>query len=131
MIITNKQIQHMINEEFDRAINERKKTLLKERFRGNAELHGMEAYDLIRFGKAYAKMGNAVQEQLDKLLDDPDSNCNSGAVEMMKENLGGANEEIDAAIAMWEKVRHGGSEDDDELGDDELPPPFPRETRHR
>jgi hypothetical protein len=100
---------------------------LDERRRGGGgALFEIEAYELLEFAKAYAAMGNAVQEQLDTILDgnerDFPSMTNSNAIKMIEDDLGGMNEEIDDAIQAyndwWEsKGKMGDDEDEDEEDD--------------
>lgn len=78
------------------------------------DLNGVSAEALLAFAKAYRSMGDAVTEQLWKLMDDPDANLNSNAVELIKQTLGGCNEEIDQAIAAWEEHRGGEFDPEDD-----------------
>lgn len=122
MIVTKQQLQQLIDEEFSRALEKRKQRLseARGRFHGSQELREMEAYELLEFAKAYAGLGNAVQDQLHDIMDDPQSDVNPNAIDLIKERLGGANEEIDSAIQAYEEYQTGepGGERDDEDEDD-------------
>lgn len=118
MIVTKKVLQQLIDEEFSRALEKRKKHL-SERIHPtyHQELNECSAEALLEFAKAYRSMGDAVAEQLLKLLDDPLANINPNAVDEMKRALGGVNQEIDIAIESWERsYRSDEPEDDGTLG---------------
>lgn len=117
MIVTKQQLQQLIDEEFSRAIEKRRLAEARGRFHGSQELREMEAYELLEFAKAYASLGNAVQDQLHDIMDDPQSDVNPNAIDLIKERLGGANEEIDYAIQAYEEYQTGnpgGEEDEDD-----------------
>lgn len=126
MIVTKQQLQQLIDEEFSRALERRKKRLT-ERFHGggSGEMYEMDAVELIEFAKAYAALGDAVTEQLDTILDgnerDFPAQTNSNAIKMIEDELGGINEEIDTAIQAyndwWESKGKMGDEDEDEEDD--------------
>lgn len=104
MRITRNQLQDLINEEISRS-------LLKSQNRRLIEAHGthmggglydIDASALIDFAEAYVALGGAVQEQLKELLDmQEEASCNPNAVELMREELYGQNQEIDTAIDVW------------------------------
>lgn len=81
----------------------------------------LDVTDLLDFAKRYNDLGEAVQEQLDSLLDGNQDNwhddINPNAVKLLKEHLGGFHPDIDDAIqnyADWLKA-----EDDSETENDE------------
>lgn len=115
MIVTKQQLQQLIDEEFSRALEKRKQRLNEERVHPayRQELNECSAEALLEFAKAYRSMGDAVAEQLINLMGDPRAECNSNAVEMIKRNLGGCNQEIDDAIAAWEDYHSGEFDEDD------------------
>lgn len=71
------------------------------------ELYDLDSYDLIEFAKKWAGLGDAVQEQVDDILNDPNANVNPNAIRLAQERIGGYNEEIDNAIAEYYEVRQG------------------------
>lgn len=75
----------------------------------------VESYELLQFAEAYAGLGDAVQEQLAHVLDGTasGSNVNPNAVALIKERLGGMNEEIDNAIAAY--YENGEVEEEDDV----------------
>jgi hypothetical protein len=113
MITTRKLLQQLIDEEFSRAILERRGRRLAERMRGSQEIYELDSYELIDFAKAYRKLGDAVQDQLDSILNDSQANVNPNAIDLIKDELGGLNREIDDAIAAYEEEL-GERDDDDE-----------------
>ena len=64
-------------------------------------LHDADSYDLLLFARAYADLGNAVQEQVNDVVS---CDCtrwkevNTNAVKLIKDKLYGWNEEVDDAI---------------------------------
>jgi len=105
MKLTQRQFKKIIKE----TIKESRDNLI-----GTDELYGFSSYELINFAKKYAGMGDAVCEQLDDLLDDPSANLNSNAVDLIKEELGGLNEEIDDAIEAWLEENKPHSDEEEE-----------------
>lgn len=73
--------------------------------RAGRELWEIESYDLIDFAKKWAGLGNAVQEQVEDILNDPNAQANPNAIRLAKERIGGYNEDIDNAIAEYYEVR--------------------------
>lgn len=81
---------------------------------------------MLRFAKKYAKLGWAVQEQFDDLINNENrSGLNPNAVAMIKREFGGKFSELDRAIKDYEKWNATGGndpgvapddEDDDDLG---------------
>ena len=70
----------------------------------------MDMYDLMDFAKAYSRLGWAVQEQLDDLIEYPDTeDLNPNAVRRMLEH---PNEEIRELAQDW--LKHNDNADDDE-----------------
>jgi hypothetical protein len=126
MIITKDQIQQMIDEEFERALARRKKLAEAPRrmgIAGEASLYNIDSSELIEFCKAYASLGNAVQDQLIDILDNAETDdVNPNAILMIKDYLGGMNEEIDNAIEAWnehrEEVEGRDIDGDNEEGED-------------
>lgn len=119
MRITKQGLQQLIDEEYSRAIARRSKAI-NERLHPSGELYELDATDLIGFAKAYAGLGNAVQEQLDDILDEAENDdVNPNAVDLMQRELGGFNEEIDETIAIYKEWRTGApagmSDDDDQM----------------
>ncbi len=73
--------------------------------RASHELWELESYDLIDFAKKWAGLGNAVQEQVEDILNDPNAQANPNAIRLARERIGGYNEEIDNAIDEYYEVR--------------------------
>jgi hypothetical protein len=70
-------------------------------------LYEIDAGDLIDFARRWAGLGDAVAEQVERIVDDPraaaglrgaDQEVNPNAIELAKERIGGLNEGIDTAI---------------------------------
>jgi hypothetical protein len=111
MIVTRRQLRQMISEEL-RVARSRRKGLTEARpslgIAGEANLYDVEVSELIGFCKAYASMGNAIQEQLDDILDNSDNDdVNPNAIRVIEQDLGGMNQEIDNAIAAYNEYRNG------------------------
>jgi len=117
MRISRNELQGLINEEISRALLRRENRRLVETVSsygdmGQGSLYDIEASELLDFAKSYASLGNAIQEQLDELLDEQeDASVNPNAVQVMEERLGGMNAEIDGAIEAWRAARD--EEEDD------------------
>ena len=126
MIVTKQQLQQLIDEEYSRALLKRKKKLT-ERLIPSHDLYELEAYELIRFAKAYRDLGDAVTDQLDTILDgaedDFHAETNSNAIKMIEDELGGINEEIDEAVKAynewWESSGKTGDTDRGREDDDD------------
>jgi hypothetical protein len=54
--------------------------------------------DLLAFAKAYRDLGDAVQSQLDDILDGNFDEVNPNAIRVIKQQLGGCHNDIDDAI---------------------------------
>lgn len=69
--------------------------------------------DLIDFARSYANLGSAIQDQLDKLIDDgKDAKISENAVKKIKEKLGQYSDDITNACEEWlDNAKYG---DDDE-----------------
>jgi len=70
-------------------------------------LYEIDAGDLIDFARRWAGLGDAVADQVSRVVDDPraaagfrraDLEVNPNAIELARERIGGQNEGIDAAI---------------------------------
>lgn len=107
-----------------RVTTEQLRRVISEELLGRDALYDIESYNLLEFAREYAKLGGAVQEQLDTILDgDTDSfgrKTNPNAIDLIEERLGGMNEEIDTAIEAYKEWMngHGGDDDADDQGDD-------------
>jgi hypothetical protein len=113
--ISKGMLHRMINEEISRA-NVKGKSRLIESYRGSA-LREIDSYELVEFGKAWRSMGDAVAEQVIRILDNPQADdVNPNAIELAEEKIGGFNEEIDAAIGSWKEYYMG---EPGNMGDDE------------
>ncbi|TWT49042.1 hypothetical protein KOR42_39580 [Thalassoglobus neptunius] len=62
------------------------------------EFYETDSFDLIRFAKAYQDLGEAVTEQLDDLFEQRYDEVNPNAIELIRQELGGMNEEIDSVL---------------------------------
>lgn len=104
MRITRKQLQDLINEEISEALLMSENSRLTEGLQAQAgvDIYHASAKDLIMFTKAFAGLGRMVSEQLEKILDDPQAECNPSAIELIKERIGGMNIEIDKALGKWQ-----------------------------
>lgn len=104
MIITKKILQQLIDEEFSRVTKSRQKKL-NESFIGDpGNLVDVDISELIEFAKAYAGLGDAVQEQLDTILSGDEEtfeDVNPNAIEMIHDELGGINSDIDTSIQAY------------------------------
>lgn len=58
----------------------------------------MELYELMKFARAYNKLGWAIQEQLDDIVNDVNDDINPNALAEIDQRLRGFNDELDAAI---------------------------------
>jgi hypothetical protein len=58
----------------------------------------MELYELMRFARAYSKLGWAIQEQIDSIVNGDLDDLNSNALEEIDTHLRGFNEELDESI---------------------------------
>ncbi len=74
-------------------------------------MYGVDAYDLMRFAKAYSGLGSAIQDQLDDILDSNFSDINGNAVVEMERHLRGMNEEIDDALDAYADECDGDEDD--------------------
>ena len=63
--------------------------------------------DLLEFAKAYSHLGSSIQDQLEHLIDgDADwKNVNPNAVDVMRRELSGFNEQIDSVLENYEEDR--------------------------
>jgi hypothetical protein len=70
-------------------------------------LYEIDAGDLIDFARRWAGLGDAVADQVSRVVDDPraaaglgraDLEVNPNAIELAKERIGGLNEGIDTAL---------------------------------
>jgi hypothetical protein len=60
-----------------------------------APIYEAELYDLLKFAKAFASLGSAVQDQLDDLANERFEQVNPNALYLMEQRLYGQNEELD------------------------------------
>jgi hypothetical protein len=69
--------------------------------------------DLLRFARAYRKLGDAVQEQVHDLFDGTDDDLNPNAVAAIRSNLGRFHPEIKAACDAWDlrNAKHDDSQE--------------------
>jgi hypothetical protein len=111
MKLTNKQLRKIVNEEVKRLHEGRFESLLA---RSSRELRDIDISVLLAFAKAYADLGDAVGEQAFDIINDSNAECNSNAIRMIRDELGGCNAELDDAIAAWEENNGKRSEDFDE-----------------
>jgi hypothetical protein len=112
------QLQHLIKEEISRVKRGTKRGL-KEVRQGSGPMWDMEIHALLRFAKGYAQLGGAVQEQLVHLLDREfeGNRITFGAVEIIKDRLGGMNADLDEAIGDFEEDRLTGGLEPGEVDD--------------
>jgi hypothetical protein len=72
-------------------------------------LYETDVEDLIRFAKRWASLGDAVAEQVERIVDDPraaaglrperaDLEVNPNAIDLARDRLHGLNEELDQAF---------------------------------
>jgi hypothetical protein len=72
-------------------------------------INDLDPADLIEFAKRWARLGDAIAEQVEQVLDDPrtaaglnqdraDLEVNPNAIELARERLGGLNEGLDEAF---------------------------------
>lgn len=65
------------------------------------EFRNVDSYDLLRFAKAYASLGDAVGSQVEDLLAGRHDEVNPNAVELIRDRLGGMNQELDDALESY------------------------------
>jgi hypothetical protein len=81
-------------------------------------LYDTDSADLIDFAKCWARLGDAVADQVVQVLDDPragaglnedraDLEVNPNAIVLARERIGGLNEEIDQAFEECFALRAG------------------------
>lgn len=92
MRLTRQQLNEIVKEEIFNS-------MLKEGVEN--KLYDVSMFDLLEFGRAYASLGAAMQEQLLSLANDPGTDANPGAVRMIEAKLGGINAELDKALKDW------------------------------
>jgi len=99
------QLQHLIKEEISRVKRGTKRGLKEagQSRRVSEGTYAVSAFDMLRFARAYARLGGAVQDQLHHILDTPDAPVNSNAVAMIEEKLAGMNADVDFAIKNWKR----------------------------
>ena len=77
-------------------------------------LHDLDAADLIDFAKRWAGLGDAVAEQVERIVDDPrgaagfgraDLEVNPNAIYLAQERLQGLNEDLDDAFEEYFALR--------------------------
>ena len=79
-------------------------------------LYDTDSADLIDFAKRWARLGDAIADQVVQVLDDPraaaglnedraDLEVNPNAIVLARERLGGLNEEIDQAFEEYFALR--------------------------
>lgn len=61
----------------------------------------IDIVDLIEFADVWGGLGDAVQEQVRDLLDDPEADVNSNAVKLAKRKLLGWHPDLDSALNDW------------------------------
>ena len=62
-------------------------------------LYETDAGDLIDFAKRWAELGDAVSEQVEQVVDDPETDeVNPAAIELARSRLRGLNEGLDQAL---------------------------------
>lgn len=77
-------------------------------------LAAADSYDLLRFAKAYASLGDAVTAQIDDLLAGRYDDVNGNAIDLIRDRLQGMNQELDDALAgYYEQTEDDEDEDDD------------------
>ena len=65
-------------------------------------LYEIDAGDLIDFARRWAALGDAVADQVARVVDDPATDAvNPNAIELARERIGGLNADIDGAIAEY------------------------------
>lgn len=107
MRITRQELHNLINEEVSKMLLQAGNRRLVEALddqddQSQLPLDVVDVSDLLNFAKAYAKLGRAVQEQLEELLDQQEyAQVNPNAVDLIEEFLGGYSSDIDEAIAAW------------------------------
>ncbi len=118
MKLTQGMLRRIVNEEYSRATRGPKRALREgNNWHGGDDLYELDPTDLMEFAKLYRNLGDAVAEQLHAILEEgPDADVNPNAVDMIKEALGGANQEIDTSIEEWEDAYNGTDPDDDDEG---------------
>ena len=79
-------------------------------------LYDTDSADLIDFARRWARLGDAVADQVEQVLDDPraaaglnedraDLEVNPNSIVLARDRIGGLNEEIDEAIADYFAAR--------------------------
>jgi hypothetical protein len=91
---------------------------LDERHRGrvgvSSDLYELTGLDLVDFARTVMNLGDAVVEQLADILSGSYDDINPNALDMIEEELGGVNSDIDEAIqAAREHLEQGGEDEDD------------------
>ena len=110
MRVSKEQLQQLVDEAVADALLRKENRRLLESVSsygdtGHGSLYDIDASELLDFAKSYASLGNAIQEQLEELLDSQeDAGVNPNAVAVMEDRLGGMNAEIDEALAAWREV---------------------------
>jgi len=87
--------------------------LLAESEGGTRPFDGIDVYYLLEFAKAYARLGWAVQEQVETLMNDPGEwpNLNSNAVKEIQYGLAQYSSEIsEACQEYFEELQRNGDE---------------------
>jgi hypothetical protein len=107
MRISKQQLQDIINEEVASVLDtsRNRKRISEALAPRSGGIENLPASELIRFAKAYTKLGGAVQEQLDDLLADPASaDINPNAIEVIEDFLVRLNMEIAIAVEDWKEA---------------------------
>lgn len=93
--------------------------LLSERFNpGYARsLQDVPVDALLEFANSYRKLGGMVIEQLRDIIREPEAQANPNAIEMIEQELGGANLELDEAIDAWKEIYYGEPDDTPFVGE--------------
>lgn len=92
---------------------------LDERKRGrvgvSSDLYELTGLDLVDFARTVMNLGDAVVEQLADILSGSYDDINPNALDMIEEELGGINSDIDEAIKDARNyIGQGGEEDEDD-----------------
>lgn len=108
MRISKAQLQDVINEEVASALLRSENRRLLEAREPGGVLYNVDASELLNFAKAYARLGGAVQEQLEDLMEfQEDADINPNAHDLMEQLLRGMNRQIDDALDVWYESRNG------------------------
>jgi hypothetical protein len=78
----------------------------------DSEFYEIDSDDLLRFAEAYASLGDAVTSQIADLLVARYDDVNPNAVDLIRERLGGFNQEIDEALQAFDQWQQEPSDDD-------------------